>query len=154
MFNLHHLIRSGLVVVAAIAATAGAAQAQQRSDNDYNYIGGGVSDEGFVVNGKARIIDSVSFRPAAIIDYDFDDAIFLLPVTYDAPAFELAGSPILPFGGIGARVSTEDDTEVGLLLTGGADYRFSDRWTANGSLNVTFVNETDIDFTAGIGYTF
>ncbi len=157
MFNLRNgLVLSGLVLgvsLVSIATSAGTAQAQ--SYNDYNYVGGGISDEGFVINGKARVTRSLSLRPAAIVDYDFDNATFLIPVTYDAPAFEVGDADLLPFGGIGARVSTGgDDTDFGLLLTGGADYRFTERWTANGSINLTFIDDTDIDFVAGVGYTF
>ena len=153
MFELRHWVHSGLATVVAIATLAGTAQAQT-SDNDYNYVGGGISDEGFVVNGKARLNSNLSVRPAAIVDYDFDDVTFLVPLTYDAPAFEVGGSALLPFGGAGVRVSTEGDTDFGVLLTGGADYRISERWTANGSINLTFIDDTDIDFVGGVGYTF
>ncbi|NJM58914.1 MAG: hypothetical protein HC857_17990 [Synechococcales cyanobacterium RU_4_20] len=157
MFKLRNGLRNGLMLgaaIAAIASTAGTAQAQAKPYNDYNYIGGGISDEGFVVNGKVRVFNAVSVRPAAIVDYDFNDATFLVPVTYDFRPFKVGGSDLLPFAGGGIRVDTENDTNFGVLLTGGADYRFSERWTANGSVNVTFIDDTDIDFTAGVGYTF
>jgi hypothetical protein len=156
-------LRNGLILgaaLAAIASSAGTAQAEPY--NDYNYVGGGISDEGFVVNGKVRVFNTVSVRPAVIVDYDFNDATFLVPVTYDFRPFQVGGSDLLPFAGGGVRVETDDDsddndddgTNFGILLTGGADYRFSDRWTANGSINLTFIDDTDIDFTAGVGYTF
>ena len=78
MFNLRSTLIAGLAL-SAVAATAGQAAAQ--SVNDYNYVGVGGSDEGFVINGKATLSDNLSLRPAALTE--FDDFTFLVPVTYD-----------------------------------------------------------------------
>ncbi len=147
----------GLAVSLVAIATAPGAQAQpngQASQNDYNYVGSGISDEGFIINGKARLNPNLSLRPTVILDYDFDDATVLVPVTYDFPSIEAAGADLLPFGGAGVRLATHGDDNFGALITGGVDYRFAEKWTANASVNVSFIDEADLDLTAGVGYTF
>ncbi len=152
MFNLRNGFILGLASV-AIATTATTAQAQSATSS-YNYIGGGVSDEGLVINGKAQITPQFSIRPAAILNYDFDDATFLVPVTYDFAQVEAGEANLLPFAGAGVRIETDGDDNFGALVTGGVDYRITERWTANGSLNVSFINDTNFDFIVGVGYNF
>jgi len=150
MFNLRNAFIAGLAV-STVALSVGQASAQ--SANDYNYIGIGGSDEGFVVNGKATLSDSLSLRPAAITE--FDDFTFLIPVTYDFNSVSQTGEDnLLPFAGAGVRIDTEGDDNFGLLLTGGADYRITDKWVANGSANVSVIGDTEFDFILGIGYSF
>ncbi|NJN30400.1 MAG: hypothetical protein HC824_08180 [Synechococcales cyanobacterium RM1_1_8] len=149
MFNLRNALMAGLALV-TIATAANSASAQ--SANDYNYIGIGGSDEGFVINGKAKLTNNLSLRPAAITD--FDDLTFLIPVTYDFSALSAGEDRLLPFAGAGVRFDTEGDENFGLLLNGGADYRITDRWVANGSANLSFVGDTEFDFILGVGYSF
>lgn len=133
----------------------------------YSYIGLGgnigISDNNnetslgrgsFVINGKVGLSERVSVRPAAIIN---DDATFLIPATYDfrIPTNDpLVLSPFIPFAGAGLVLSTKDNNNVGFLLSGGVDYRISPNWTANGSLNVGFLDEVDVGIILGVGYTF
>jgi len=133
----------------------------------YSYIGLGgnigISDNNnetslgrgsFVVNGKVGISERLSVRPAVVIN---DDATFLIPATYDfrIPTEDpLVLSPFIPFAGAGLILSTKDDNNVGFLLSGGVDYRISPNWTANGSLNVGFLDEVDVGIILGVGYTF
>lgn len=150
MFSLRNALIAGLTV-SAVAVSASQASAQ--SVNDYNYIGIGGSDEGFVINGKATLSDQLSLRPAAVTE--FDDFTFLIPVTYDFNSPSQTGEDkILPFAGGGVRIDTEGDENFGLLLTGGADYRITDKWVANGSANVSFIGDTEFDFILGVGYSF
>lgn len=150
MFNLRNSLAAGFAM-AAIAATAGTASAQ--SANDYNYVGIGGSDEGFVINGKATLTRNLSLRPAVLTD--FSDVTFLIPVTYDfAPITEAGGDGLLPFAGAGVRIDTEGSDNFSLLLNGGVDYRINERWVANGSVNLSFIGDTEFDFILGIGYTF
>jgi opacity protein-like surface antigen len=150
MFSLRNALLAGLAV-SAVAATAGQAAAQ--SVNDYNYIGVGGSDEGFVVNGKVTLTKNLSLRPAAMTE--FDDFTVLIPVTYDfSPLSASAEDRLLPFAGAGVRIDTEGDNNFGLLVNGGADYRITDKWVANGSANVSFLGETEFDFILGVGYSF
>lgn len=121
------------------------------SDNDNETSLGRGS---FVVNGKVGISERLSVRPAVVIN---DDATFLIPATYDfrIPSEDpLVLSPFIPFAGAGVAISTKDDNNLGFLLTGGADYRISPNWTANGSLNVGFFDEVDFGLILGVGYTF
>ncbi len=150
MLNLRNALIAGLAL-STVAATA--VQASAQSANDYNYIGVGGSDEGFVINGKATLTDNLSLRPAALTE--FDDFTFLIPVTYDFNSPSQTGEDqLLPFAGAGLRVDTEGDENVGLLLTGGVDYRITEKWVANGSANLSFIGETEFDFILGVGYSF
>jgi hypothetical protein len=150
MFKLRNILLASFVV-GAMAATADGASAQ--SANDYNYIGVGGSDEGFVVNGKAKLTNNLSLRPAVMTD--FDDFTFLIPVTYDfSPLSDTGNDSLLPFAGAGVRIDDDGDENVALLLTGGADYRINDSWVANASANVSFIGDTEFDFTLGVGYSF
>lgn len=150
MFKLRNVLLAGLAV-SAIATSANSASAQ--SANDYNYIGVGGSDEGFAVNGKAKLTDNLSLRPAVITD--FDDFTFLIPVTYDfSPLSDGVGDSLLPFAGAGVRIDNDGDENFALLVNGGADYRINDNWVANGSANVSFIGDTEFDFILGIGYSF
>lgn len=109
----------------------------------------------FVINGKIGLTPNLSIRPAAVINSDAD---ILVPITYD---FRIPGrdpfevSPFVPYAGAGVMVSTQRDNNVGFLLSGGVDYRISPEWTANGSLNLGFLEQqTNIGLILTIGYTF
>ncbi|MGB7440496.1 MAG: hypothetical protein WA919_05460 [Coleofasciculaceae cyanobacterium] len=130
-----------------------------------SYIGAGLNlglsdggtplgDIGFVINSKIGLTSKFSVRPAVIIA---DDIMFLVPVTYDfvtrqADPFE----PVrfAPFAGAGIGISTDDDNDVGFLLTGGVDVPLTPEFVANASVNVGFFNDTDIGIILGVGYTF
>ncbi|MEL6249123.1 MAG: hypothetical protein AAFR15_14060, partial [Cyanobacteria bacterium J06627_15] len=64
------LIATGLAAAAIVAAPL-AANAQTAPD--YNYVGIGGGDDGFVINGKVTLSDHLSVRPAVATDFDFDD---------------------------------------------------------------------------------
>lgn len=136
--------------------------------SNYSYIGIGgnigLSDDdpesalgrgSFVINGKIGLNPNLSIRPAVVINSDAD---ILVPITYDfrlpsSDPFEV--SPFVPYAGAGIIVSTQRDNNVGFLLSGGLDYRISPDWTANGSLNLGFLEQqTNIGLILTIGYTF
>ncbi|MEL7505642.1 MAG: YadA-like family protein [Cyanobacteria bacterium J06554_6] len=129
--------------------------AQQLPDYDYIGIGGG--DDGLVVNGKYTLGDNLSIRPAVATDFDGDDGsdvTYLLPVTYDFNALD-DGGRLYPFVGTGIGGDIGDDSTIDFALTGGLDYRISDRWVANGSVSyLPFADGDDVDFAVGVGYTF
>ncbi len=120
-------------------------------DNDGTALGSG----GFVVNSKIGLSTNLSLRPGIILG---DDAVFLIPLTYDfliprVDPFE----PVrfAPFLGGGVAISTDDDASIGFLLTGGIDIPLSRAFVANASLNVGFIEDnTDFGLILGIGYTF
>ncbi|MGB3655877.1 MAG: hypothetical protein WBA41_32340, partial [Rivularia sp. (in: cyanobacteria)] len=88
-----------------------------------------------------------------------DKAVFLLPVTIDFPIqssdiFREPKTIAVPYVGGGAAVSTDNDSSVGLLITGGVDVPLSDQFTATAGVNVGFFDKTDTGLVLGIGYKF
>ncbi len=146
---------SASLVSAALLALPLKVSAQQLPD--YNYVGIGGGDDGFVVNGKLTLSDNLSVRPSVATDFDFndgEDVSYLLPVTYDFNAVDANGN-VYPFIGTGIGGDLGEDSTVELALTGGVDYRMSDRWVANGSVNyLPFADSDEVGFTLGVGYTF
>ncbi len=94
-------------------------------------------------------------RPSVILG---NDAIFLIPLTYEfsiRPAEVLEEAlRISPYVGGGVTISTGDNDDIGLLLTGGIDVPINSRFTGNAALNVGIANETDIGLSVGVGYNF
>ncbi len=155
------LVTAGLTT-ALVAAVPFSARAQQ-APTDYNYIGVGVgvgdlgpdSDVGLAINSKFRVVNQVSVRPSVISDLDFDDdgnTQFTLPVTYDFNS-PVANGRFLPFAGGGVAFSTGRD-DIGPMLTTGVDYRINRQLTANGTVNVNFFDNTDVNGIVSLGYTF
>ncbi|MER3491694.1 MAG: beta-Ig-H3/fasciclin [Mastigocladus sp. ERB_26_2] len=109
----------------------------------------------FAVTSKFGLTNNFSVRPGAVIG---DDTVFLVPITYDF-AFrptDIGGSDavISPYLGAGVAIGTGDDTDFGLLLTGGVDYPLSSQFMVTGAVNATFVDDTDVGIMLGIGYRF
>ena len=148
------LTSAGLAAAALLSLPA-AALAQQSPD--YSYVGLGGGDEGLVINSKLAVGDNFSIRPSVATDFDFDDSedvFYLLPVTYDFSAVDTGGT-LYPFVGAGIGGDLGEDSSVDFALTGGVDYRFGDRWVANGSVNyLPFADSDEVGFALGVGYTF
>lgn len=147
------------ITAASLAALPMAANAQD-AGTDLNYVGVGVGigdDVGLSINSKVTVADNVSVRPGVISDLDFNgddgETVFLLPVTYDFNAVTDNGR-LLPYVGGGLSVSTEGSTSVGPMLTGGVDYRITERIVANGAVNVSFYDNTEVNGSVGLGYSF
>ncbi|MDB9311978.1 hypothetical protein PN462_02610 [Spirulina sp. CS-785/01] len=138
----------------------------------WSYIGGGVNlgfsdngsdlaDTAFMVNSKIGLSSTFSLRPAILFG---DSATILVPVTYDfaikgPDPFEAA--TLYPFIGGGVIFTTEDDEEeiatnnIGPMLSGGVDYRLTDKIVLNSSVNLGFLNdEAELGWLLGIGYQF
>lgn len=145
------------VGLAAAALLAFPLKGSAQQAPDYSYVGIGGGDDGFVINGKITLDDHLSIRPSVATDFDFDDSedvSYLLPLTYDFNAVDADGN-LYPFVGAGIGGDLGDDSTVEFALTGGLDYRFSDRWVANGSVNyLPFADADEVDFTVGVGYVF
>ncbi len=149
------LIAAGLAAAAVVAAPL-AANAQ--SAPDYNYIGIGGGDDGFVVNGKVTLSEHLSVRPAVATDFDFDDGDdvnYTLPITYDFNSVDGQGR-LFPFLGAGIDGQIGDNSDIEFAVTGGADYRISEDFLVNGSVVWSPFTDGDDDFgfVAGIGYSF
>ncbi|MEM9164167.1 MAG: YadA-like family protein [Cyanobacteria bacterium P01_F01_bin.4] len=144
----------GLVTTALLAWPIKAA-AQQAPD--YNYVGLGGGDNGFVINGKVTVHDHLSIRPSVATDFDFDDdedVAYVLPITYDFNSLDREGK-LYPFLGVGIGGDIGDDSTIEFAVTGGGDYFISDRWVANGAVNyLPFADGDEVGFTLGVGYTF
>jgi hypothetical protein len=150
------------LTAASMVALPMTANAQERP-TDYNYVGAGVavgdlgnSDFGLSVNSKFTVADNVSVRPGVMSDLNFNsngETVFLLPVTYDFNPVTDNGR-LLPFVGAGVSVSTEGAGAVGPLLTGGIDYRITDRVVANGAVNWSIYGNSQVNGTIGLGYSF
>ncbi|WP_414589768.1 hypothetical protein, partial [Scytonema sp. PCC 10023] len=136
-----------------------------RATRSYIGIGGNIGFSGgdtalgegaFTIFSKIGITTNFSFRPAAVLS---DNAVFLLPVTFDFPVkpvteFEEEQINFIPYVGAGAAISTSGDSTVGFLVTGGVDVPLSPEFTATAGLNVGFLDQTDVGLMFGIGYNF
>ena len=145
----------GLTAAVLVAAPV-TAFAQEAPD--YNYFGIGGGDEGFAVNGKVSLSENLSVRPAVSTDFDFDgdeDVAYVLPITYDFNSVDPDGR-LYPFLGAGINGELGDDSTIEAAVTGGADYRFNEQWLVNGSVVWSPFQDgsDDVDFIAGIGYSF
>lgn len=158
--KLFALVAAGLTsATVAMAPIAGA----QEAPTDYSYLGVGVgigdvgpdSDVGLAINSKLRVANHVSLRPSVISDLNFDDdnsnTQLSLPVTYDFSSPNT--DRLLPFIGAGVTYSTGSE-DFAPMATAGLDYRISRRVTANGTVNVNFYDETQVNGIVGLGYTF
>jgi hypothetical protein len=137
----------------------------RRTRGGSSYVGLGVNvglsgdtalgDGNLMIISKIGLTNSLALRPGVILG---DDPIILLPVTYEfsirrAEALE-ESLRIAPYIGAGVTISTAEDDDIGLLLTGGIDVPLSSQFTANAGLNVGIASETDIGLSVGIGYNF
>lgn len=122
-------------------------------------LGGGDTALGignFTVISKIGFTEAVSARPAVVIG---DDTTFLIPITYDftvqpTGAATEAISSFAPYVGGGLAIATGDNSDVGPMLTAGADVPIGDRLTANAGVNVGFFDSTSVGLTIGVGYNF
>ena len=68
---------------------------------------------------------------------------------------EITRLNVAPYIGGGAIISTGDDSDVGVLLTGGIDVPINTQFTATAGVNVGFVDDdTDVGVMIGVGYNF
>lgn len=141
------------------------AQARRRTTRGVagssNYIGigadfGTTDDISFAVISKYALSDQIAVRPSVLIG---DGFAVLVPVTYQFNRFstDIQGFQISPYAGVGASyVDGDDDSNLGLLLSGGVDVPLSQRFTANAQANFTgiFSDESNFGVTVGVGYNF
>jgi hypothetical protein len=132
-----------------------------RSGSSYIGIGGNIGLSGdtsvgngaFAVISKIGLTDYLSARPSALIE---DDAMFLLPVTFDFSGDEVPNAEfsIAPYLGGGIAISTGQDDTICPLISGGLDIPLSSEFTANAGANISFINDTDVGLLLGVGYNF
>lgn len=122
-------------------------------------LGGGDTALGignFTVISKIGFTEAVSARPAVVFG---DNTTFVIPITYDftvqpTGAATEAISSFAPYVGGGLAIATGDNSDVGPMLTAGADVPIGDRLTANAGVNVGFFDSTSVGLTIGVGYNF
>ncbi len=132
-----------------------------RSGSSYIGVGGniglggetGIGEGSFSVMSKIGFTRNLSVRPSVLFG---DDVTVLLPVTLDFPTenLEITRLNVAPYIGGGAIISTGDDSNVGVLLTGGIDVPLTTQFTATAGVNVGFVDDTDVGVILGVGYNF
>jgi hypothetical protein len=114
-----------------------------------------IGEGSFAILSKIGLTRNFSVRPSALFG---DNVTILLPVTYDfrfgeGPTGEL-GFTAAPFLGVGAAISTGDDTSVDLLLTGGIDVPLGSQFTATASVNASVTGNAAVGLLLGVGYNF
>lgn len=115
-----------------------------------------LGDTNFAVISKVGLTSYISARPSAVFG---DDTVVLVPLTFDFfprtvnPTGERT-FPVSPYVGAGIAIETEDDAEIGLLLTGGLDIPLGDRFTATAAVNAAFLDDTDVGLLLGVGFNF
>lgn len=115
-----------------------------------------LGDSSFSVISKIGISRNFSIRPSAMIN---DDPVFLIPLTIDFPVddvteFGVQRISVAPYVGAGVSINTDNDADVGFLLTGGVDVPVSDKVTATGGINIGFADSADVGLLLGVGYNF
>ncbi|MBD2522704.1 fasciclin domain-containing protein [Nostoc sp. FACHB-133] len=117
---------------------------------------GALSDGNFAVISKIGLTRNISVRPSVLFG---DNTEFLVPLTLDfrpRAAGEVGNETfsISPYIGAGVALEVNDDTDFGLLLTGGVDVPLGSRFTLNGAVNAAFMDQTDVGLQLGLGYNF
>ena len=101
-------------------------------------------------------MNNFSFRPSVVFG---DETLITAPVTVDFPIkssaiFRESQTIAVPYIGGGAMISTDENSSVDFLVTGGVDVRLNDEFNANVGLDVGFSDETNVGLKFGIGYSF
>lgn len=109
----------------------------------------------FSVISKIGLTQNFSVRPSVLFG---DSTTILIPVTYD---FSFGEGPTSNFGfsaapyvGAGVAISTGDNSNVGLLLTGGIDVPLSSQFTATAAVNASVTGNAAVGLLLGVGYNF
>lgn len=130
-----------------------------RSSSSYFGIGGNfgitgdtaVGNQSLAIFSKIGLIDFISVRPSALVDFA-NDATFMLPVSFDLPTISPLGLGIGPYIGGGLAISTDEG--IGGAIIAGLDAPVTSQFTLNAGVNVSFVGDADLGVQVGIGYNF
>ena len=109
----------------------------------------------FTVISKIGLTRNFSVRPSVLFG---NSTTILVPITYDfsfgeGPTGSL-GFRAAPYLGVGAAISTGNETKVGLLLTGGIDVPLSSQFTATAAVNASVTGKAAVGILVGVGYNF
>jgi hypothetical protein len=137
-----------------------------RSGSSYLGIGGnigigdgdsGLSNSGFAVISKIGLTRDFSVRPSVLLN---DGRVTVLaPVTYEFGNVSdslggAGGFNVNPYLGLGVGIGTGDDSNTGLLVTGGVDVPVGGNFTATGAVNAVVTGDTAVGILLGVGYNF
>jgi hypothetical protein len=137
-----------------------------RSGSSYVGVGGnigigdgdsGLSNSGFAIISKIGLTRNFSVRPSVL--FNGGNVTVLAPVTYEFGDVGSAltagyGFSVNPYLGIGVGIGTGDDSNTGLLVSGGVDVPISRDFTATGAVNAVVTGDTAVGVLLGIGYNF
>lgn len=117
---------------------------------------GALSNGNFSVISKLGLTSNISVRPSVIFGNNTE---ILVPLTFDfsprtGGSVDQKTFSISPYLGAGVAIDTNNNTDVGLLLTGGVDVPLGSRFTLNGAVNAAFLDQTDVGVLLGVGYNF
>jgi hypothetical protein len=110
----------------------------------------GVASFGFTVIGKVSLGPRFSIRPAALITNQ--STSFTVPLTYNFNTMEFANFRFQPYVGAGVDIPTGSD--IGLLLSAGADVPISRDFTLNAVTNWRVTSGFGLGISLGVGYNF
>ncbi|MDJ0796057.1 MAG: hypothetical protein QNJ51_04340 [Calothrix sp. MO_167.B12] len=116
-----------------------------------------LGDGNFAVLSKIGFTRNISARPSIVINDD--NSVILVPVTYDISIKDTADPftevlPFTPYLGAGIAFKLGDDSEAGLLLSGGVDFPLGSRFTATAGINAGFFDDVDVGLLLGVGFNF
>jgi hypothetical protein len=147
-----------------LAQTAVSPGRSTQSGSSYVGIGGNIGigngdtalgRGSFSVISKIGLTRNFSARPSVLFG---DSTTILIPVTYDfnfgeGPTSNL-GFSAAPYLGAGVAISTGNNSNVGLLLTGGIDVPLSSQFTATAAINASVTGNAAVGLLVGVGYNF
>ena len=124
-----------------------------------NYLGvGGFigTDTGFAITSKIGLTTDLSVRPSAVIE---DDVTFRIPLTYEffpigPDESFVEGLRLTPYIGGGIVLTTDDNADVGALVTAGLDFPLGPQFTGTANVNVDFRDSVEAGVIIGFGYNF
>lgn len=138
--------------------------------NNFIGIGANIGDNedifDLVVLSKIRLFNlpvrdqafSVSARPSIAFSNGILDIRVPATVEFKQPTLDTGepGDRLGFFGGAGVALSIDDDddTEFDFMLTGGADYLFTEDLTFTAMVNFLFLDDVDIEGQFGVGFNF
>lgn len=110
----------------------------------------GVASFGFSVISKVSLGPRFSVRPGVLVTNQ--STSFTVPLTYNFNTMEFANFRFQPYVGAGVDIPTGSD--IGLLLSAGADVPISRDFTLNAVSNWRVTSGFGLGITIGVGYNF
>jgi hypothetical protein len=110
----------------------------------------GVASFGFSVISKVSLGPRFSVRPGVLVTNQ--NTSFTVPLTYNFNTLEFANFRFQPY--VGAGVDIPSGSDIGLLISAGADVPISRDFTLNAVSNWRVTSGFGLGITIGVGYNF